>query len=230
MVESNSRNRMALTVLAAALAALLPGQTAAGTGAAPSSGAPIDAAAGILQRSFGADAGERILGRSARVPKPTPRMARGVRTDGAPREENETLDATRLGRTERYQKLIDTYSQRNRLEPALVKAIIYAESGGDTRALSPSGAAGLMQLMPTTARQFGVTDRYDPEQSIATGTRYLRSLLEEFGSPELALWAYNAGPTAVRAGRMPLETRAYVPLILRLRTAMSARASEGGNS
>ena len=84
-----------------------------------------------------------------------------------------------------------------------------------------AGAAGLMQLMPITAKELGVTDRFDPEQNIESGTRYLRRLLDRFGSTELALWAYNAGPSAVEAGRMPLETQEYVPRVLLLQNYFS---------
>ncbi len=76
-----------------------------------------------------------------------------------------------------------------------------------------------MQLMPATAAGLGVENRFDPEENIASGTRYLSYLLGRFQSVEVALWAYNAGPTAVRQGRMPLETQEYVPKVLRLRRA-----------
>ena len=107
-------------------------------------------------------------------------------------------------------------------DPNLVKAVIQVESGGDPNALSPKGAAGLMQLMPATAAELGAGDRFDPEQNIASGTRYLRGLIDQFKSTEVALWAYNAGPNAVRQGRMPLETQEYVPKVLRLRRAFAS--------
>ena len=78
-----------------------------------------------------------------------------------------------------------------------------------------------MQLMPITAKELGVTDRFDPEQNIDSGTRYLRRLIDRFGSAELALWAYNAGPTAVESGRMPEETQEYVPRVLLLKNSLS---------
>ena len=74
-----------------------------------------------------------------------------------------------------------------------------------------------MQLMPATADDLGVENRFDPEENIASGTRYLSELIDRFKSVEVALWAYNAGPTAVHYGRMPLETQEYVPKVLRLR-------------
>ena len=80
-----------------------------------------------------------------------------------------------------------------------------------------------MQLMPSTASAMGAIDRFDPEQNIASGTRYLRSLLDRFHSVELALWAYNAGPSAVRDGILPSETEDYVPKVMRLRRGFAVR-------
>ena len=121
--------------------------------------------------------------------------------------------------------LIRKAAQDAALSPQLLHAVIAVESGFDSRAVSPKGALGLMQLMPQTARQLGVRDPFDPAQNVAAGATYLRSLLDRFnGNLELALAAYNAGEVAVvRAGyRIPpfAETRAYVPRVLaRLRTA-----------
>ena len=84
-----------------------------------------------------------------------------------------TLDLANLERTVRYRPLIEHYSHLNGVDPELVAAIIYAESGGDPKAVSTQGAAGLMQLMPATAAELGVTDRHDAEQNISSGTRYL---------------------------------------------------------
>ena len=80
-----------------------------------------------------------------------------------------------------------------------------------------------MQLMPDTASEMGAVDRFDPEQNIASGTRYLRRLLDRFNSVELALWAYNAGPGSVNDGVLPRETEAYVPRVLRLKRDFAAR-------
>ena len=115
--------------------------------------------------------------------------------------------------------LIDRYADRYSLDPKLVHAVIRAESGYNTRAVSPKGARGLMQLMPATARELDVEDAFDPASNIAGGTRYLRRMLDQFaGSVELALAGYNAGPEAVRqfGGIPPFpETRKYVTRILR---------------
>ena len=95
-----------------------------------------------------------------------------------------------------------------------MKSIIRTESNGNARAVSPKGAMGLMQLMPTTARQFGVSDPFDPLANIRGGVEYLGNLLREFsGNLSLALAAYNAGPGAVRKyGGIPPypETRDFV--------------------
>jgi soluble lytic murein transglycosylase-like protein len=126
----------------------------------------------------------------------------------------------------RYDRLIERHSELQKLDADLVRAMIYAESGGDPQAISRAGAAGLMQLMPATASDLGVADRFDPEQNIASGTRYLRSLLDRFHSTEVALWAYNAGPEAVEQGRMPRETRHYVPQVLRLRRDLKRQTAQ----
>ncbi len=104
------------------------------------------------------------------------------------------------------------------VSPALVLAVIAIESAGRPTAVSHAGAQGLMQLMPATARRFGVSDSNDPRQNIRGGVTYLDWLLKEFGrDPVLALAGYNAGEGAVakHKGVPPFaETRAYVPKVL----------------
>ncbi len=104
------------------------------------------------------------------------------------------------------------------VSPALVLAVIAVESGGRSDAVSSRGAQGLMQLMPDTARRFGVQDAMDAADNLRGGVGYLDQLLAEFaGDPILALAAYNAGEGAVRRhdGVPPFaETRAYVPQVL----------------
>ena len=115
--------------------------------------------------------------------------------------------------------LADRHAETHAINPALVRAVIQAESAWNTRAISPKGALGLMQLMPETATELGVVDPFDPAQNIKAGVRYLKRLLDRYdGNAELALAAYNAGPGAVdRYGRtIPpyRETRAYVRKIV----------------
>lgn len=119
----------------------------------------------------------------------------------------------------RFGVIVDKASRAHGVEVALVHALIFAESSYDPRAVSPAGAMGLMQLMPETARRYGVRDLFDPEQNVGGGVRHLKDLIEQFeGDIELAVAAYNAGPGAVtRAGnRVPPypETARYVPRVL----------------
>ena len=116
-----------------------------------------------------------------------------------------------------YLPLIREAELRHRLPPRLLRALIWAESRFNPLAVSPAGAAGLAQLMPATARELGVTNRHDPRQNIDGGARYLRQMLDRFGSVHLALAAYNAGPGAVtKAGGIPgnRETPGYVRSVL----------------
>jgi soluble lytic murein transglycosylase len=110
--------------------------------------------------------------------------------------------------------LIKRYAVANRLDVNLVRAIVRAESNYDVHALSAKGAMGLMQLHPQTAKDLNLSDPYDPSQNIAGGTKYLRLMLDRFeGNLDLALAAYNAGPSTVeRFGGIPpyAETRNYV--------------------
>jgi len=115
--------------------------------------------------------------------------------------------------------LVDAAAARQKLSPALVHAVILAESRYDPRAVSAKGAIGLMQLMPTTGRRFGAHDLFSAEQNVAAGASYLQSLMAQFGGHlDLVLAAYNAGEQAViNAGcRVPAypETQAYVKGIL----------------
>ena len=139
----------------------------------------------------------------------------------APREGQGLSQVPSLQRSAAYSHIIDGAALANRLEPALVTAVILAESGGDPRAVSKRGARGLMQLMPATARQYGVNNVFDPEQNIRAGTRYLHDLAERYQNDvELMLAAYNAGPEAVdrQGGRIPpfRETLEYVPRVLQI--------------
>ena len=128
----------------------------------------------------------------------------------------------------RYTPLIETAARNHGVETALVHAVITAESGYNPMAVSRAGAQGLMQLMPDTARRFGVQNSFDPAQNISGGVKYLRELLTMFnGNKELAVAAYNAGENAViRAGnRIPpyAETTHYVPKVLGLYKSFQTR-------
>ncbi|MBK9235578.1 MAG: lytic transglycosylase domain-containing protein [Rhodoferax sp.] len=128
---------------------------------------------------------------------------------------NSTINwhATKL-HTQAYGEAIDAAAKAHDLDPALVRAVIHAESGFNPKARSHKGAVGLMQLMPATAREVGVRDARVPSHNIRGGTQYLASLLAQFrGDVTLAAAAYNAGPAAVAkyAGIPPYaETQVYV--------------------
>jgi soluble lytic murein transglycosylase-like protein len=117
-----------------------------------------------------------------------------------------------------YEDLIVANSQRYGVRADLVRAVIQAESAFNPRARSPKGALGLMQLMPATAREMGVSKVFDPAQNIRGGVAYLKLLLDRYDdNEELALAAYNAGPGAVEryGNTIPpfRETQAYVSRI-----------------
>lgn len=125
-----------------------------------------------------------------------------------------------LGR-ERHARLVAYAAADTGIPEGLLHAVIQAESNYDAEAVSPKGAVGLMQLMPDTARRFGVLDARDPTANVLGGARYLKALLAMFDADlALALAAYNAGPAAVlRSGRaVPpyAETQRYVPRVLEL--------------
>ncbi len=109
-------------------------------------------------------------------------------------------------------------ARRNGLDPNLFASLIDQESGFQSDARSPKGAVGLSQLMPQTAADLGVTDRYDPAQSLEGGAKYLSQLMSRYGGdPTLALAAYNAGPAAVDKyrGVPPFkETQNYVQQVM----------------
>ncbi|GAB3379267.1 lytic transglycosylase domain-containing protein [Azotobacter armeniacus] len=118
-----------------------------------------------------------------------------------------------------YAALVAAAAAEHGLPEALLHAVIRAESNYDPHAVSPKGAAGLMQLMPDTARELGVADVWDPAANIRGGARYLKRLLEMFEQDlSLAVAAYNAGPGAVIGSGSTIppfaETQRYVPKVL----------------
>jgi soluble lytic murein transglycosylase len=120
-------------------------------------------------------------------------------------------------RARSYDPLVLRVGREVGVPPALVKAVIHAESAFNPRAVSHKGAMGLMQLMPATARSLGVLEPFTAEQNVEGGTRYLRTLRERFGNWTMALAAYNAGPEAVsRFNGIPPygETQHYVRRVL----------------
>lgn len=121
-------------------------------------------------------------------------------------------------RSRQYDDLIDEHARLNGVRTDLVRAVVQVESAFNPSAVSPKGAMGLMQLMPATAREYGVLNAFNPLENIRAGVAYLRRLLDRFANNEqLALAAYNAGPAAVDKydNTVPpyRETKAYVARI-----------------
>lgn len=131
-----------------------------------------------------------------------------------------------LTRSRAFDPYIESAAREAQVQPQLVRAIIVVESAFNPKAVSRRGAVGLMQLLPETARRYGVSNAFDPQQNILAGTRYLRDLIGRYGNNlELVLAAYNAGTDAVeRYGkRIPpySETRQYVPAVLSIYRALT---------
>lgn len=135
----------------------------------------------------------------------------------------------------RYEEIIDGHARNYDLDEALLAAVIYQESKFEARAESESGAIGLMQLLPETARgiaertggsRFRVADLYDPEINVRYGSWYLRHLLDKYADLELALAAYNGGQGNVDRGIRYEETDAYVEQVQELRKIYRRAYSE----
>ncbi|WP_218188069.1 lytic transglycosylase domain-containing protein [Desulfosarcina cetonica] len=118
-----------------------------------------------------------------------------------------------------FHRIVAQVAGRYEIDPSLIQAIIFAESGYNPKAKSKKGARGLMQLMPSTAKAFGVRDIYDPKQNIEGGVRYFKYLLDRYnGDVQLALAAYNAGSRHVEvyAGVPPFKTtQRYIKKVLK---------------
>ena len=150
------------------------------------------------------DSEGRIVFSNDPVPVPSPQPSAPA---GQP-------DSTSSNDRSRIDSLIDRASGEHRVDPDLVRAMVQVESNYNPYAVSPRGARGLMQLIPDTARRFGVTDVFDPEENLGGGIRYLKYLMEMFdGDLQLSLAAYNAGENVVARRRSvpPIpETRNYL--------------------
>ncbi len=117
-----------------------------------------------------------------------------------------------------FARFIEEAAADSNIEPELLHALVHVESTYNPDARSSKGAVGLVQLKPSTARSVGVHDVEDPLENLKGGARYLREQLDAFGRLDLALSAYNAGPTAVRRykGIPPYgQTQAYVPKVMK---------------
>lgn len=151
---------------------------------------------------------EKVLPDEVPYPEPAPPVA------VVAQERTGSLGSTPYG------EIIAALSEAHGVDPMLVKALIQVESNYKPRARSPRGAMGLMQLMPSTAREYNVRNPFDPKSNIEAGIKHLKGLIDRFGDRlELALAAYNAGEGAVMKfnGVPPYrETRNYVSKILSL--------------
>ena len=176
--------------------------------------------------SFTGPDGRRIFSNSGALsissanpsPAPEPGRSAGIRRKGQP--------------PAGIARLIDRIARKHGMDPELVEAVARVESNYDPTAVSPKGALGVMQLLPETAKRFGVADAYDPAQNIEGGVRYLKFLRDSFpGNLSLVLAAYNAGENAVRRhGGIPpyQETRDYVRKIRRLYGRNLPDPADGG--
>jgi soluble lytic murein transglycosylase-like protein len=147
------------------------------------------------------------------VVRTDPRSGRLVRSVVAPKVPRSARPSPRLN------ELIDQTAARHEVDPLLVRSVVAVESNFNPYAVSPKGAQGLMQLIPATARRFGVTNPFDPASNLEAGVRYLKYLKDLFQDERLALAAYNAGEGAVqRHNGIPpyAETRDYVEKVRRL--------------
>lgn len=139
--------------------------------------------------------------------------------------------------SDRVADMVRTIATEEELDPDLALAVVDVESSRGRHQVSDAGAVGIMQLMPGTASDYGVTDRCDPESNIRAGVRYLKKLYGEFDDPLLMLAAYNAGPERVyQKGGIPefKETAQYIVKVMNRWTlhakASAAEAKRSGSS
>lgn len=151
-------------------------------------------------------------------------------------EETNSREAITTPKPTPFNDIISAAARKEGLDENLVKAVVEAESNFNPKAVSSAGAKGLMQLMDGTAKALGVKDPFDPVANVKGGVKFLRSMLDKFGSVPLALAAYNAGPGAVeRYGGVPPynETKVYVNKVIRLQQQNATKGSglkEGGSN
>jgi len=169
----------------------------------------------IIGWMFSAAVMALYAGGAVSVVRTDPRTGRLVRTVVRPHPAPPVTPAPALSAT------VDQIAQQNQIPAQLIHSVIQVESNYDPNAVSPKGALGLMQLIPSTARRFGVSNALDPADNIQGGARYLKYLMELYqGDEALALAAYNAGEGAVaRYGGIPPfpETQNYVAAVERRR-------------
>ncbi|MDR2349524.1 MAG: lytic transglycosylase domain-containing protein [Deltaproteobacteria bacterium] len=143
---------------------------------------------------------------------PNPLLIRAVKAQTA---QKPTFDK----KSKNYEEIIQEIAGKHEVSPALVKAVIQAESRFNSQAVSSQGAVGLMQVLPSTARSVGVRSPLIPKENITAGVKYLKVLLKEFGDEEyLAIAAYNCGPDMIRrhGNKLPpfTETRIFVAKVM----------------
>jgi soluble lytic murein transglycosylase-like protein len=181
-------------------------------------------AAAALVAGISADAAAQIYsyrdgnGRLVLANKVQPQSAQPAETAPTASAAPARLNPVTRDRQLMYEGLIAEHARQHDVDPDLVRAVVQVESAYNPYAVSPKGAQGLMQLMPSTAHRFGVKNAFNPEENVRAGVAYLRQLLDKYNNDErLALAAYNAGPGAVDKYGQTIppyrETKNYVAQI-----------------